>query len=72
MVPVVPDAPIGHFRLDLLGGKQGYLVNTRNLCGAPATIEVSYSAHSGKKKTQRVRAKTACDKSRAQRKGHRR
>ena len=24
-VPVVPDAPIGEFRLNLLGGKQGYL-----------------------------------------------
>ena len=24
-VPVIPDAPIGHFRLTLFGGKQGYL-----------------------------------------------
>ena len=32
IVPVVPDAPIGHFRLTLFGGKHGYLVNTRSLC----------------------------------------
>ena len=31
-VPVVPDAPIGHFRLTVFGGKTGYLVNTRDLC----------------------------------------
>ena len=28
-VPVVPDAPVGHFRLTVFGGKQGYLANTR-------------------------------------------
>ena len=33
VVPVVPDAPIGHFQLKLFGGKTGYLVNTRSLCG---------------------------------------
>ena len=31
-VPVVPDAPIGHFSFTLFGGKQGYLANTRSLC----------------------------------------
>ena len=31
-VPVVPDAPIGHFHLTVFGGKTGYLVNTRDLC----------------------------------------
>ncbi len=34
VVPVVPDAPIGHFRLNLRGGKQGYLINTQSLCAA--------------------------------------
>jgi hypothetical protein len=29
-VPVVPDAPIGHFVFNLSGGKKGYLQNTRN------------------------------------------
>ena len=31
-VPVVPDAPIGHFHLIVFGGKHGYLANTRDLC----------------------------------------
>ena len=31
-VPVVPDAPIGHFHLVVFGGKHGYLSNTRDLC----------------------------------------
>lgn len=31
-VPVVPDAPIGHFRLTVFGGKHGYLLNTRDTC----------------------------------------
>jgi hypothetical protein len=72
VVPVVPDAPIGHFRLTLLGGKKGYLVNTRSLCAAAAVTKVSYTAQSGKKLTQRVRTKTACGKGkrRAKRAAH--
>ena len=62
MVPVIPDAPIGHFRLTLLGGKKGYLVNTRNLCAASASATVKYTAHSGKRATQRVRTRTRCGK----------
>jgi hypothetical protein len=59
-VPVVPDAPIGHFRLTLLGGSKGYLVNTRDLCKAPATVAVQYTAQSDKQITQRIRTKTPC------------
>ena len=35
-VPVVPDAPVGHFVLDIFGGKQGYLVHTGNICSSGA------------------------------------
>jgi hypothetical protein len=62
-VPVIPDAPIGHFRLTLLGGSKGYLVNTRDLCVAPATTVVQYSAQNGKQRSQRVRTKTPCGRS---------
>ncbi|HEY1355136.1 MAG TPA: hypothetical protein VGF09_02365 [Solirubrobacterales bacterium] len=62
VVPVVPDAPIGLFKLDLYGGKQGYLVNTRDLCTAPADITVEYTAQSGKTLKQSVATKTACGK----------
>ena len=59
-VPVIPDAPVGHFSLTLLGGKQGYLANTRGLCAAPAVSEVTYQGQSAKTLTQKVKAKTAC------------
>jgi hypothetical protein len=59
-VPTVPDAPIGHFRLSLYGGKKGYLVNTRSLCAAPAVIQVRFVAQSGKVVNRRMSASTAC------------
>jgi hypothetical protein len=68
VVPVVPDAPIGHFRLTLLGGNKGYLVNTRSLCASRSIVRVHYKAHNGKELTQRVRTRTACGK-RGKRKG---
>jgi hypothetical protein len=62
VVPLVPDAPIGHFRLTLLGGKHGYIINTRSLCGAPPKTLVEYFGQNGKKRRQKVRVKTACRK----------
>jgi hypothetical protein len=66
-VPVIPDVPIGHFSLTLLGGKQGYLTNTRSLCAAPAVSEISYLAQNGKKLAQKVKAKVPCPKAKAKR-----
>ena len=60
IVPVIPDAPIGHFRLTLLGGKKGYLSNTKDLCSKPGSINVEYVAQSGKRLKQQVRAQTPC------------
>jgi hypothetical protein len=68
-VPVVPDAPIGHFALSIFGGKTGYLVNTRNLCGRAPVTEIEYAAQSGKTLTQKVKVKAACGKKKAGRKG---
>jgi hypothetical protein len=59
-VPVVPDAPIGSFRLSLLGGNQGYLVNTRALCTKPVVSSVEYQAQNGRKLTQHVKLKAPC------------
>ena len=47
-MPVIPDAPVGHFALTLLGGKQGYLVNTRSLCAGPTVSEIAYQGQNGK------------------------
>jgi hypothetical protein len=59
-VPVIPDAPIGHFSLTLLGGKQGYLVNTKSLCASQTVSEIAYQGQNGKKSTQKVKTKAAC------------
>jgi hypothetical protein len=61
-VPVVPDAPIGDFRLTVLGGKTGYLVNTRSLCAHPVVNKIEYTAQNGRKRTERVKAKSPCGK----------
>jgi hypothetical protein len=60
LVPTVPDAPIGEFRLTLLGGKKGYLINTRSLCNKPVVNTVEYVGQNGKKLTQNFKAKTPC------------
>jgi hypothetical protein len=65
--PVVPDAPIGHFRLKVFGGSQGYLVNTRSLCGSPPQVTVDYTAQSGKQLTEQVKTKTSCAKKKKKR-----
>jgi hypothetical protein len=73
VVPVVPDAPIGHFRFTLFGGKQGYLSNTQSLCSAPTISTVEFSGQNGKTLTQQVKTKTACKaKKRAKRAKRRR
>ena len=62
VVPVVPDAPIGHFRFILFGGSQGYLSNTQSLCSAPTVSTIEYTGQNGKTLTQQVKTKTACRK----------
>jgi hypothetical protein len=59
-VPVVPDAPVGHFRLNLRGGRAGYLVNTRSLCASPPVIVVRYIGQNETELTQRVKTKVPC------------
>jgi hypothetical protein len=71
VVPVIPDAPIGHFRLTLYGGKKGYITNTRSLCGSPAVTVVEYRAQNGKRLTKKVKLKTPCPRAK-KRKAHRR
>jgi hypothetical protein len=61
-VPVIPDAPIGHFRLNLLGGSKGYLANTRNLCEFPPKVDIRFNGQNGRRRTQRIVVKTPCGK----------
>jgi hypothetical protein len=68
VVPTVPDAPIGDFRLTIFGGKHGYLVNTRNLCAKPVVSTIEYVAQNGRKLTQKAKARAGCGKA-AKRRG---
>ena len=67
VVPVVPDAPIGHFRFTLFGGAQGYLSNTQNLCSAPTVSTIEFTGQNGKTMTQQVKTKTDCKAKKAKR-----
>jgi hypothetical protein len=70
-VPVVPDAPIGHFHLIVFGGKHGYLINTRDLCVRRPAIRIDYAGQNGKTFSQNIKVRT-CGKSKARAKRHRR
>jgi hypothetical protein len=61
-VPVVPDAPIGHFSLTVFGSKTGYLINTRNICKHQPVVKVAFSGQNGKARTQDAKVQTACRK----------
>jgi hypothetical protein len=69
-VPVVPDAPIGHFKLIVFGGEKGYLVNTRSLCTKAPVTKVAYTGQNGKTYSQKVKVKAACGKKKARAKRH--
>src|SRR5262249_31071987 len=66
-VPVVPDAPIGHFVLNVFGGSRGYLLNTRDTCSRPPAIKVEYTAQSGRTYARSVRVRSSCNSQGAKR-----
>jgi hypothetical protein len=41
----VPDAPVSRFVMNLKGGKQGLLVNSQDLCGAPQSADAKFIGH---------------------------
>jgi hypothetical protein len=45
----VPDVPVSKFVLTMKDGKKGLLVNSRNLCAAPAFSNLNFKAQNGKK-----------------------
>jgi hypothetical protein len=66
-VPVVPDAPIGHFSLTVFGGKTGYLINTRDICVHTPVTKVAYTGQNGKTRSETVKLKAVCGKKSQQR-----
>jgi hypothetical protein len=71
-VPVVPDAPIGHFEMTVFGGRRGYLINTRDLCAQTPVTRVSYTTQNGRTQTESAKVKAACGKRAARHKRHHR
>jgi hypothetical protein len=58
----VPDVPVSTFKLMMMGGKKGLLVNSRNLCGHKNFSSLNFGAQNGKKrKVKRLPLRTpAC------------
>ncbi len=71
-VPVVPDAPVGHFHLVVFGGKHGYLANTRSLCTHPTMVNLQYTAQNDRTWSETVKVDGACGGGHARHKRHRR
>ena len=63
-VPVVPDAPIGHFSLTVFGGKTGYLVNTRDLCAHRPIVRLAFIGQNGRTRSEAAKVGVTCPKTR--------
>jgi hypothetical protein len=56
----VPDAPVSKFVLDLLGGKQGLLINSESLCGANKRATVKMIGQNGVAFNAKPKVGVAC------------
>jgi hypothetical protein len=56
----IPDIPLDAFRLNLDGGKPGYLVLSRDICATPAFADVDLTAQDGEISAQRARIAADC------------
>jgi hypothetical protein len=66
----VPDVPVSKFVLTMKGGKKGLLVNSRNLCAAPAFSNLNFKAQNGKKlRSKRLPLRVPACKKRGGRRG---
>jgi hypothetical protein len=59
---MVPDAPVENFTLTLAGGNKGLLVNSRDICKAPAKATAKFTGQNGAQVTLRPELKSACGK----------
>jgi hypothetical protein len=56
----VPDAAVSRFVLNLKGGKQGLLVNNRNICARTYRARVTFDAQNGKAAERSPVVQTSC------------
>jgi hypothetical protein len=59
---VVPDAPVETFTLELLGGKKGLLVNSRDLCKSTNRVTAKFTGQNGAAITTRPVLQNSCKK----------
>ena len=73
---MVPDAPVESFTLTLAGGNKGLLVNSRDICKAPAKATAKFTGQNGAQVTLHPELKSACGKAKKKQKpsarGHKR
>jgi hypothetical protein len=55
----LPDLPLSSAVLNLAGGRQGILVNSRSLCAKRGRARAAFSAHNGMRREMRVRVGVA-------------
>ena len=67
--PIVPDAPVSEFVVQLYGGRRGILENGANLCAAPQVVVSRYLAHSNRGWLSRPHLRADCRKGKHHRKG---
>jgi hypothetical protein len=56
----VPDAPLKTFELRIDGGKSGYLVLSRNICGAEAIADGTFTSQDGQIHRQKIPLEADC------------
>lgn len=56
----VPDAPLKTFELTIDGGRSGYLVLSRNICGAEAIADGTFTSQGGQAYRQKIPLEADC------------
>ena len=56
----MPDAPVSKFALDLLGGKQGLVVNSESLCGTSKKATVKMTGQNSAVDKTKTKLQAAC------------
>jgi hypothetical protein len=69
--PTIPDAPVGRFTVNFLGGSKGLVQNSETLCGAHKKAAVQMTGQNGKNFGQSSELQVACGSGPESRKGHR-
>jgi hypothetical protein len=67
----VPDARVSSFKLDLLGGKKGLLINSESLCGQPKKATTELTGQNGARLDTKTKLQASCG-SNARHKRHKR